>query len=238
METKKKILEEIKNSSNKEFAEHHQIFFKTAKGEYGEGDMFYGLKVPTIRTIAKKHWEQINIERIEELLQDPYHEVRLAALFLMILKYEKGTNETKEEIINLYLSNTKFINNWDLVDLSAPKIIGKYAYENEKPEIIYNLANENSLWPERIAVIASLYYIKKSDFSIILNLSEKFLLHEHDLMRKAVGWMLREMGKIELEPLYKFLDKHYKVMPRTMLRYSIERLSPDKRAYYMVKPEK
>jgi 3-methyladenine DNA glycosylase AlkD len=243
MDTKKKILEEIKNASNKEFAEHHQRFFKTGKGEYGEGDLFYGIKVPVIRAIAKTHWEQISLGEIEELLQDPYHEVRLAALFLMIFKYEKraggnGTgkkdfNETKSEILNLYLSNTNFINNWDLVDLSAPKIVGNYAFENKKSDIIYALADENHLWSNRIAVVASHYYIKKRDFSIILALSERFLLHEHDLMRKAVGWMLREMGKIDIDPLYCFLDKYHKTMPRTMLRYSIERLHADKRLHYM-----
>jgi len=233
MDTKKKVLEDIKNASDKKLAEHHQRFFKTGKGEYGEGDLFLGLKVPTIRAITKKYYEQISLDEIEELLQDPYHEVRVAALFLMILQYEKGSEKIKSEILNVYLSNANQINNWDLVDLSAPKIIGHWAYENKKSDIIYQLADKKHLWSNRIAVVASYYFIKKGDFSIILDLSEKFLMHEHDLMRKAVGWMLREMGKVDILPLYNFLDKHYKSMPRTMLRYSLEKLPKDKKEYYM-----
>lgn len=227
------ILSEIKSLADEEQALHLQRFFKTGKGQYGEGDLFWGIKVPVTRAVAKKHYKSISLEQIDELIKNPYHEVRLLALILMVFKYENAESQT--EILELYLKNVGYINNWDLVDLSAPKIIGRFAYENKNYSVIYNLADSNHLWSERISVVAQWYIIKQGEFAPILKLSEKFLLHEHDLMQKAVGWMLREMGKVDEKPLYEFLDKHHKVMPRTMLRYSIERLPENKRLYYMGK---
>lgn len=229
----KKILEEIKSLKNEEQALHLQGFFKTGKGQYGEGDLFLGIKVPVTRSIAKKHYESVSIEEIDELIKNPYHEVRLLALLLMVFIYEK--TDSKKEVVDLYLKNVEHINNWDLVDLSCSKILGHCAFENKNPKHLYKLAESNHLWSERIAVVSTHYFIKRKDFSLILELSEKFLTHKHDLMHKAVGWMLREMGKIDEKPLYIFLDKHYKTMPRTMLRYSIERLPQDKRLHYMNK---
>ena len=225
------ILEEIKSLADEEQAQHLKRFFKTGKGEYGEGDLFLGIKVPITRAIAKKYYPSISLEKIDELIKNPYHEVRLLALLLMVFVYEK--TEAKEDVIELYLKNIQYINNWDLVDLSAPKIIGHCIYESKDAQSIYELADTNHLWSNRIAVVSTLYLIKKGEFSQILELSEKFLTHKHDLMHKAVGWMLREMGKVDEKPLCTFLDKHHKTMPRTMLRYSIERLSTDKRDHYM-----
>jgi len=225
------ILEEIKSLADEEQAQHLKRFFKTGKGEYGEGDLFLGIKVPITRAIAKKYYPSISLEKIDELIKNPYHEVRLLALLLMVFVYEK--TETKEDVIELYLKNIQYINNWDLVDLSAPKIIGHCIYESKDAQSIYELADTNHLWSNRIAVVSTLYLIKKGEFSQILELSEKFLTHKHDLMHKAVGWMLREMGKVDEKPLCTFLDKHHKTMPRTMLRYSIERLSTDKKKHYM-----
>lgn len=227
------ILEEIKSLANQEQAKHLQRFFKTGEGQYGEGDIFLGIKVPQVRAIAKKYYEKISLDEIDKLLNSKMHEVRLLALLLMVLKYEKNLERT--EIFELYLNNVQNINNWDLVDLSAPKIIGCYVFENNNGEIFYTLANSEHLWSERISIVSQYYFLKRGEFSHLLSLSEKFLTHNHDLMHKAVGWMLREMGKIDSKPLYDFLDKHHKIMPRTMLRYSIEKLPQEERLHYMQK---
>ncbi|MFA7659021.1 MAG: DNA alkylation repair protein [Candidatus Gastranaerophilaceae bacterium] len=225
------ILEEIKSLADEKQALHLGRFFKTGAGEYGEGDLFLGIKVPVIRSVAKKHYKLVSLKEIQELIKNPYHEVRLLSLMLMVFIYEN--TELKKEIFELYLKNVQYINNWDLVDLSAPKVVGNFVYENKIPDQIYDLANSNHLWSERISVVSTHYFIKRGDFALILELSEKFLTHKHDLIHKACGWMLREMGKVDEKPLYGFLDKHSKTMPRTMLRYSIERLPKEKREYYM-----
>lgn len=227
------ILEELISLADEDQAKHLQRFFKTGKDEYGEGDLFLGINVPTVRAVAKKYYQDISLEEIDLLIKNPYHEVRFLSLMLLVFIYEK--TEQQKEIFELYLKNVQYINNWDLVDLSAPKIIGRFVHENKTPQHIYKLANSGHLWSERISVVSQYYLIKKGDFSLILELSEKFLTHKHDLMHKAVGWMLREMGKVDEIPLYVFLDKYHKTMPRTMLRYSIERLSKDKKAHYMKK---
>ena len=233
----KELLEEILSLKDEEQAKNLSRFFKTQKGQYGEGDLFLGINVPTIRLIAKKYYNSTSLEEIQTLLKNPYHEVRMTALLLLMGIYEKASAETRKEIFNLYLNNVDYINNWDLVDVSAPKLVGRFAYENRDFSCIYNLANTNHLWSNRISVISTHYFIKKGDFDLILELSEKFLHHGHDLMHKAVGWMLREMGKIDEAPLYNFLDKHHKTMPRTMLRYSIEKFSKEKREHYMMRSE-
>ena len=232
-----KLLEEIISLKNDENALHLSRFFKTKKGQYGEGDLFLGINVPTARLLAKKHCNSISFEEIETLLKNPYHEVRMVSLFLLISLYEKSPIETKQKIFELYLNNVNYINNWDLVDLSAPKLAGNFVYENKNFESLRNLANSNHLWSNRIAVVATHYFIKRNHFDLILEFSEKFLTHKHDLMHKAVGWMLREMGKIDETPLNEFLDKHHRIMPRTMLRYSIEKFPKEKREYYMVRGE-
>ena len=227
----KKILDEIFSLGDKEQAQHLSHFFKTGKGQYGEGDLFLGIKVPVTRSVAKKYYQDLSLDEIQELIKNPYHEVRLLALLIMVFIYEK--TDKKKEVFDLYLKNVQYINNWDLVDLSASKIVGSFVYDNQALTHIHNLANSKHLWSERISVVSSYYFIKRKDFSLILELSEKFLTHKHDLMHKAVGWMLREMGKMDEQPLFDFLDKHHKIMPRTMLRYSIEKLPQEKRKHYM-----
>lgn len=228
-----KIIKEIIRLEDEAQAKHLQRFFKTKKGEYGEGDLFLGIKVPVTRSIAKKYFQTVPIEDIEKLLHDKYHEIRLLALMIMVFVYEKGDETKKKGIFDLYLKNVKFINNWDLVDLSCPKIVGEFCHRTKNISEIQKLSNKNHLWSKRISVVSCHYFIKRGEFSLILELSEKFLTDRHDLMQKAVGWMLREMGKVEISPLYEFLDKHHKTMPRTMLRYSIEKLTDDERFYYM-----
>lgn len=236
MDILKKIKTEIESIADKEQALHLQGFFKTGKGQYGEGDVFLGIKVPQTRAIAKKYYDSVSLDDIQQLLKSKYHEERLLALIILVFQYEKTkVAENKKEIFEFYLKNTQYMNNWDLVDLSCPKIVGSYVYENKNFDAIYALANSKHLWSERISVVSQLYLIKKGEFSLIVELSEKFLPHNHDLMHKAVGWMLREMGKVDEKPLCDFLNKHSANMPRTMLRYSIERLPEDKRLYYLNK---
>lgn len=229
------ILEEIKSFADEKAAEHALRFFKTGKCEYGEGDLFYGLTTPTVRSIVKKYSRAVSLDTIEALLCNPYHEVRCVALLLMVEIYEKGNIGKKEEVFNCYLNNVEYINNWDLVDITCHKIIGRHVYENENAQCIHELANTSHLWSNRIAVVSTIYLIKRGDFDLILELSEKFLTHKHDLMHKAVGWMLREMGKVNEKTLCKFLNKNYKIMPRTMLRYSLEKLSTEQKKHYMAK---
>ena len=206
-------------------------FFKTGPGEYGEGDQFLGVVVPNTRIVAKKH-KEAELEVVAELLQSPWHECRLCALLILVERFKKAAEYHRQEIYDFYLSQTSRINNWDLVDLSAPTIVGGHLL-NRTREDLYRLADSNLLWDQRIAVVATFTLIRNEDYIDILMLSEKLLHHPHDLMRKATGWMLREMGKRRIELLYQFLDKHHRVMPRTMLRYSIEKLSPEERRHYM-----
>lgn len=227
------VIEELKNLKDDKQSEHLMRFFKTGKGQYGEGDKFLGIRVPQTRAIAKKYYLVTNFEKLKEMLKNEYHEIRLCALLMMVLIYEK--TDKKDEIVKLYLENTKYINNWDLVDLSAPKIIGANYIITKNPEIITKLANSQHLWSERIAVVSQWSVVRNGEFDLLLSLAEKFLGHKHDLMHKAVGWMLREAGKRDEKILLNFLDKHYKTMPRTALRYSIEKLSPEQKSFYMKK---
>lgn len=233
MDLELQIIEDIKKFADKESAAHCQRFFKTGKGEYAQGDLFYGLSSPQMKGIVKKYLKSADLTTIEKLLHHPYHEVRCVALFLMVEIYDKAQSDVKSEIYDIYLRNVEYINNWDLVDVSCYKIIGRHVFESKDFSDIYKLANTEHLWSNRIAVVSTMYLIKKDEFDLIIELSEKFLTHGHDLMHKAVGWMLREMGKRDIEALYSFLDRHHKVMPRTMLRYSIEKLTPEKRYHYM-----
>lgn len=228
-----KIINEIKSYANEEFAIHHSHFFKTAKGEYGEGDLFLGLKVPTVRMISKKYFKETNLTQVNILMKNPFHEVRLAAIVMLVLKYEKAQAKEKEDIFNLYLKNVKYINNWDLVDVSAQYIVGPFIFDST--EKLWELAATNHLWSQRISVLATFYYIRQGSYQATLDLSKHFLTHKHDLMHKATGWMLREIGKRDIDTLYSFLDEHHKVMPRTMLRYSIEKLPSEKRKAYMLR---
>lgn len=206
-------------------------FFKTGKGQYGEGDKFLGVVVPNTRIVAKRHKDE-PFEVMAELLQSEWHECRLCALLMMVERFKKCDETGRREIYQFYLLQTERINNWDLVDLSAPYIVGEYLKDKSRDDL-YRLADSPLLWEQRIAVVATATLIRNNDFIDILRLSERLLNHEHDLMRKAIGWMLREMGKRDKDLLVQFLDRFHKQMPRTMLRYAIEKMSEEERKHYM-----
>ena len=222
---------DVKNEANEKQAAILQRFFKTGKGEYGEGDIFYGIKVPVQRRIAKKH-KDISLADLQVLLDSSIHEERLVALFILVDQYTRGNDKTKEIIFNFYLKNTQSINNWDLVDLSAPKIVGAHLLNRDK-EVLLKFARSSDLWKKRIAVLSTFYFIRNLQFDTALQLAEMLLNDKHDLIHKAVGWMLREIGKRNLKTEEDFLKKHYKRMPRTMLRYAIEKFPEAERKKYL-----
>jgi len=226
-----KLREKIKQVSNKKNAETMLWFFKTAKGEYGEGDIFAGITVPVQRKIAKE-FLNLNFNELKDLLNSKVHEERLIALLILVEKYEKGEEIEKDKIFGFYIDNRKGINNWDLVDLSAPKIIGHYLMNKDK-KMLYEFAKSDILWDRRIAILATYTFIKSGSFSDALKISDILLNDKHDLIRKAVGWMLREVGKKDLTVEEKFLRTRYNKMPRTMLRYAIEKFPETKRKKYL-----
>ena len=209
-------------------------YFKTGKGEYGEGDIFIGLSNPQVQVLVKEHWRLMDMTNIQELINDKIHELRFAGLLVLVTKYPKSSPFQQQEIADFYLKNVQKINNWDLVDCSAYKILGKFLLDKDR-QILYDLADSEHLWSERIAVVSCLEFIRNKQFSDIFKLSEKFLTHKHDLMHKACGWMLREVGKRDELALEEFLDVHLRNMPRTMLRYAIERMEEGKRLGYLRK---
>jgi len=209
-----------------------QWFFKTGKGQYGEGDKFLGIVVPKIRKVAKDYIE-LDLKDVEKLLKSEWHEFRLTGLIILVYKFEKFKN-LQEKIYTFYLKNTKYINNWDLVDLSAAKIIGAWLLKKDR-EMLYKLAKSNNLWERRIAIVTTHEFIKNMEFEETIKISEILLLDNHDLIHKAVGWMLREMGKRDEKLLKQFLDKNKTIMPRTCLRYAIEKLSDEERKNYLKK---
>ena len=206
-------------------------FFKTGQGEYGEGDIFLGIPVPEQRQIAKKY-SGTNLRILQKLLQGKIHEERLTALLILIDNYKMADKEEKEKIVDFYLKNTKYINNWDLVDLSTPKILGDHLLQKNK-SVLYRLAKSNILWERRIAIIATFEFIKNNQFKDTLKISCLLLKDKQDLIHKAVGWMLREVGKRDQKAEEQFLKKYYKKMPRTMLRYAIEKFPENKRQLYL-----
>jgi 3-methyladenine DNA glycosylase AlkD len=227
----KELRKEIKTLSSPEVSKTMQWFFKTGKGDYGEGDVFVGLKVPTQRKLARG-FKDLAFADLRILLNSPVHEERLISLFILVDKYGKGDDEEKEVIFTFYLKNRKGINNWDLVDLSAPKIIGKHLLKKDK-SLLFNFALSKNLWERRIAVLSTYEFIRNNDFAVTLQISEILLHDEHDLIHKAVGWMLREIGKRDLQAEENFLKVNYKKMPRTMLRYAIEKFPEIKRKKYL-----
>jgi len=231
-----KLIEEINLNKNPKKAKILQRFFKTGKGQYGEGDIFLGITVPIQRKIAQKYYKEITLIELQKIIENKIHEFRMIALLILILKYEKEKDEKiKKEYFDFYLKNTKYINNWDLVDLSAPNIIGDYIIKRDR-NVLYKLSLSKNLWEKRISIISTFSFIKNKEYQDTLKISETLLKDENDLIHKAVGWMLREVGKRigeEYEEI--FLKKHYKTMPRTMLRYSIERFDASKKEFYMKK---
>jgi 3-methyladenine DNA glycosylase AlkD len=228
------ICKELRSFATKEKAEFLPRFFKTGKGEYGEGDCFHGIVVPDQRKVANKHSASTSKETIVELLHSPFHEERLTGVLILCNKFNEAKKIGKEkEWFDLYLKMAERINNWDLVDASAHIIVGQYLEDKDR-SILYKLSKENSLWKNRIAVVATWHFIRKnSDLKDILQLSEIMLTHKHDLMHKATGWMLREGWKKDAKQIEKFLDKFATQMPRTMLRYAIEKMEETKRKGYL-----
>lgn len=211
-----------------------QRFFKTDPGQYGEGDRFLGVTVPLTRIVAKKHLA-MPLNEIIELLQSEWHEVRLCALLMMCKRFKKGDRATRKDIFNYYIENTERINNWDLVDLSAPTIVGGYLMDKPR-DLLYRMAESELLWDNRIAIVATLAFIKHKDSDDTYRLALKMMNHKHDLMHKAIGWMLRESGKRDDDRrLFNFVDEYRKRMPRTMLRYAIEKFTDEERKYLMRK---
>ncbi len=224
---------ELRKYSSKEKAKILRGFFKTGPGEYAEGDIFLGVQVPYARKISVK-FQNLPIEKVLKLLKSPIHEERFLALLILIRKYSIAPDKEKEKIFNFYLKHTKFINNWDLVDLSAPGIVGSFLIGKNK-KLLYALAKSSLLWERRIAILATFYFIKRGKFEETLKISELLISDKHDLIHKAVGWMLREVGKRGQSIEKSFLAKHSSVMPRTMLRYAIEKFPEKIRRRYLKK---
>jgi len=225
------ILARLDDLKNEERARILQGFFKTGPGQYGEGDVFLGIPVPILRRLAGEY-SSTSLETPLTLLTHPFHEARLLALLLLIQAFQKGNHGRKQEIFDTYLDHTRFINSWDLVDLSAPNIAGAYLMDKNRG-ILSELAGSSLLWERRIAIVATLPFIRNREFTDTLQISDQLLSDEQDLIHKAVGWMLREVGKRDAEVLDNFLRTRCKIMPRTMLRYAIEKFSEGKRQKYL-----
>lgn len=252
------LIKDLRKLADKEKAVILARFFKTGKGQYGEGDIFLGITVPAQREVAKKY-KDLTLSEVEGLLKSKIHEYRLTGLLILVEKFkntssrhsrsfvesdstqddreslgEKANEKTRKKIVDFYLKNTKYINNWDLVDLSANHILGTYLLDKDA-SILKKLAASKNLWKRRIAIIATFAFIYKNEFKETLEISRLLVSDPHDLIQKAVGWMLREIGKKNQEVEEAFLKQHYKKMPRTMLRYAIERFDERKRKVYLTK---
>ena len=227
-----KAREEIRALANKEIAQHSLKFFKTDKGEYGHGDLFLGVRAPKIRLIAKKHID-ISITDMKTLIQSKYHEERFLGLIILVNKYAKTKDKkNRNQLYKIYVSSFKYINNWNLVDVTCPHVTGKHLIDKDRT-ILYKWAKSEDLWTKRIAMISTFSFIRKNDLEDTFKIAEILLHDEHDLIHKAVGWMLREAGKRDLKREETFLKKYYKTMPRTMLRYAIEKFPETKRQKYL-----
>jgi 3-methyladenine DNA glycosylase AlkD len=230
------LKKEIKKKANPQKAKLLQGFFKTGKGQYGEGDIFWGIIVPIQREIVKKY-QDLSLGDIQKLLNSKIHEERLIALLILVLQFKKGDIRKQKVIFDFYLKNTRNINNWDLVDLTTPNIVGQFLIDKNR-KIIYKLAKSHDLWEKRIATLSTFTFIKNNQFEDTLRIAEILLKDKHDLIHKAVGWMLREVGKRDLVVEEELLKKHYRKMPRTMLRYAIEKFPEKKRKKYLQKDKK
>ena len=222
---------EIRKLANKKTAKLSQRFFKTGKGQYGEGDIFLGIRVPVLRKIAKK-FRRISLAEVSKLLESKFHEERLLSILMLVNLFKSGDEDDQELIYELYLDKTKFINNWDIVDISAGNIVGAFLFEKDKAPL-YRLVFSENLWERRIAIVATFYFIRNDEFDDTLKIAEILFTDKEDLIHKAVGWMLREVGKRVIEIEEEFLEEHYLKMPRTMLRYAIERFPETRRKMYL-----
>ncbi len=232
------IQQELSKLANPAIAEHSQRFFKTAKGEYGYGDVFIGIRVPELRKLAKKYVD-LGFPDVEKLIKSKIHEERLTGLIILVNKYKAAKDENeRNKIYGIYTSHFKYINNWDLVDVTCPKIIGPHLTDKNR-KILYTWAKSDHLWTKRIAMITNWWFVRNGDLNDVFKISKILLHDEHDLIHKAVGWMLREAGKKNRKAMEAFLKQHYMTMPRTMLRYAIEKLPEARRQQYLkgtVKP--
>lgn len=226
------LQKDLEKLANPQKAKVLARFFKTGKGEYGEGDQFLGVIVPKQRQLVEKYYQDLSLADLQKLLQTKIHEYRLTALLILVKQYKKAQGEEKKKIFAFYLKNTKNINNWDLIDLTAPQIVGESLAETGR-EVLYQLAKSDDLWERRIAIMSTFAFIRNNDFADTLKIAEILLTDKHDLIHKAVGWMLREIGKRDQKREELFLKKHSKMMPRTMLRYAIEKFSQKKRESYL-----
>ncbi|AZQ61203.1 DNA alkylation repair protein [Flammeovirga pectinis] len=229
------VYQELSNYSNEIKKEKAYLFFKAFDGGYGEGDEFMGVSVPNIKKVAKANYLSIHYHELELLLKNELHEMRMCALFMMIHHFEKKNSPiSQEKIIELYLTNLHYVNNWDLVDCSAYKLLGRYIYEEKAEEsLLFELSESSYLWKERVSVVATYYFIKRDSFTLAFRLCEHFLEHKHDLMNKATGWMLKEIGKRDQSAEEMFLRANYKHMTRTTLRYAIEKFEEPLRQSYL-----
>ena len=230
----KKVQQDLQKVSSKKRAQSYMRFFKTGVGQYGEGDIFIGVTVPEQRKVAKRFFEEISIEEVGFLIKSPVHEYRFTALEILVFKFEQAkTEKERERYIRFYLKNLNYVNNWDLVDTSAYCLLGEWLYGKKDKKILYKLSKSTNIWERRISIVATYAFIRKDFFSETLKIEKNLLKDEHDLIHKAVGWMLREVGNRDLLAEEKFLKKFYKKMPRTMLRYAIEKFPENKRKAYL-----
>jgi len=231
------LISELQAAATPERAKASAWFFKTGKGQYGEGDIFIGIPTPVLRAICKKY-SSLALNDLEVLLQDPIHEYRMAALMILVSQMKKAKGETQQRIYEFYLKNIRQINNWDLVDGSARDIVGNYLFDKDR-SILYEMVQSDHLWTQRVAIIASWYFINKGQFEDTFRIAEMLLSHKHDLIHKAVGWMLREIWKKETAAgnapgeVEQFLEKNIRLIPRTALRYSIEKMTEERRKYFI-----
>ena len=233
--THKEVLEELKNQQSTHYKDSYSSFFKSEKGSYGAHDEFLGVQTSIVRKIAKKY-ASLPFCEVDYLMKSQWHEMRFCGLCILIEKYRKASTKKDEEEMRIiflyYVDNLECVNNWDLVDISAPYISGEYLLERDR-SILYEWAASGFLWRQRVAMLSTLTFIRKNDFEDTLRLAEIYLNHSHDLIHKATGWMLREVGKRDESILTEFLNRFASVMPRTMLRYSLEKYSPETRKYFM-----
>lgn len=227
------IIEALKDKANPGKVPILLKFFQVFPGGYGEGDQYMGVTVPDQREVARQFFKEICLEDLSQLIKNPFHEVRLTGLLALVYRYEKTKSETEQrKLVDFYLAHLDFVNNWDLVDSSCYQILGHFYWKKDKT-VFYELADSGQLWRQRVAMISSFFWIKKGEFADGLALAEKLKNHPHDLMHKAVGWMLREIGKRDFDAEYEFLKKHYQSMPRTALRYAIEKFPEDLRQDFL-----
>ena len=229
--TFERLTEEFRAEGDPDIAEHSGGFFKTGKGQYGEGDQFLGIRVPVTRKYAKK-FKGAPMPVVRKLLKSKYHEERLMAVILLVGKFKTGNESDRRKIYELYLKNTKYINNWDIIDSSAHFIVGPHLQDSSH-EKLAELAKSEDLWERRIAIMSTFHFIRQGEFDTALKISRQLVNDKEDLIHKAVGWMLREIGNRDRATEEKFLKAHYRSMPRTMLRYAIEKFPEKRRQQYL-----